>query len=59
MRTADLDNPWRSRPFYPVLTVNLIAGVLVFETMTRWILQDEASPMPPPSVYMVSKTMRM
>jgi hypothetical protein len=33
--------------------------LLVFETMSHWILQDEASPMPPPSVYMVSKTMRM
>jgi hypothetical protein len=29
---------------------------MVFETMSRWILQDEASPMPPQSVYMVSKT---
>jgi hypothetical protein len=31
---------------------------MVFETMSRWILQDEASLMPPPSVYMVSKTIR-
>ena len=29
---------------------------MAFETMSRWILQDEASPMPPPSVYIVSKT---
>jgi hypothetical protein len=30
--------------------------LLVFETMSRWIIQDEASYVPPPSVYMVSKT---
>ena len=30
-------------------------GHMVFETMSGWILHDEASPMPPPSVYMVSK----
>jgi hypothetical protein len=31
---------------------------LVFETMSRGIIQDEASPMPPKGEYMVSKTMR-
>jgi hypothetical protein len=30
--------------------------LLVFETTSRWILQDEAIPMPPQSVYMFSKT---
>ena len=34
----------------------IVSEILVFETMSRWILQDEASPMPPQSVYMVSKT---
>ena len=28
----------------------------LFETMSRWILQDEACPMPPQSVYMVAKS---
>src|ERR1035438_6037691 len=43
-------------PQFSVRTARLVVRVLVFETMSRWILQDKASSMPPPSVYMVSKT---
>ena len=38
------------------MTAEFYANVLVFETMSHWILPDEASSVPPPSVYMVSKT---